>query len=186
MLPTHRLQQLLMVILLVGMATLPILAQPAVTPTSNGKSEPPSQTVTIQPEQEWWPFRATDNLATLIGYFLVFIASLLAYRQWRADQQWKRLEALMERIKAFTETPGSLNAIMMLSSHDREIPLWDKERPEDRYVRVKWDEVSRALIPTDLITYPYDSKQSAIRDSFNDLLGRLSHLEAFLEAKLLT
>jgi len=183
MLPTPRLQRFPMVILLVSLATLTILAQPTVTPTANGKTEPPSQTL-AQPEQEWWPLRATDNLATLIGYFLVFIASLLAHRQWRADQQWKRLEALMERIKAFTETPGSLNAIMMLSSQDREIPLWNKERPEDRYVRVKWEEVSRALIPTDMITYPYDSKRSAIRDSFNDLLGRLSHLEAFFGSEV--
>jgi hypothetical protein len=51
---------------------------------------------------------------------------------------------------------------------------------------VNWEEVSRALIPADMLTYPYDSKQSAIRDSFNDLLGRLSHLEAFLEAELLS
>src|SRR5215203_6611020 len=95
---THRLQWLVMVTLLVGLVTLPILAQPAGTPTSNGKSEPPSQKVTIQPEKESWLFRGTDNLATLIGYVLVSFASLLAYRQWRADQQWKRLDALMERI----------------------------------------------------------------------------------------
>ncbi len=177
MLLTHRIQWLLIVILLVGPATLPVMAQPAETPASN---------VTLQPEKESWFFRGTDNLTTLIGYGLVFIASLLAYRQWRRDQQWKRLEALMQRIKAFTETPGSLNAMMMLSSDDREVPLWDKEKPEERYVRVSWEEVSRALIPTDMLKYPYDSKQSAIRDSFNDLLGRLSHLEAFLEAELLS
>ena len=135
--------------------------------------------------EEPWLFRGTDNLATLIGYGLAAVASGLAFRQWKAEQRWKRKEVLMDRIRAFGDTPGARNAMMMLTSHDREVPLWDKERPEERYVRVTWGEVKRALIPGDLIAYTHDAKENAIRDSFEDFLGRLAHIEVYLEAGLL-
>lgn len=136
-------------------------------------------------EPKPWLFRGTDNLATLMGYLLVAGASIFAYRQWKAEQMWKRKEKLMELISAFSDTPGSRNAMMMLTSHDRDIPLFDKEKPEDCYVRVNWNEVARALIPADMLNYTYDPKQNAIRDSFEDFLGRLAHVEVYLEAHLL-
>lgn len=181
-------------IFLIAAATIIILSLPITAKAFT--ATPPDQTV--QPsshgELRWdatpWAFRQTDNITvvatSIIGYMLVAFASYFAYKQWIKDQRWKQIEALMDRIEAFGDTPGSKNAMMMMASQDREIPLWDKERPEDRYVRVSWDDVSRALIPGDMISYPYVAKLTAIRDSFEDFLGRLSHLQAFLEANLLT
>ena len=162
-----------------------IVAQSTEPTTVEAKVEQQSQALANQPDEKSWLFRSTDNLTSLIGYGIILLASIVAYTQWRRDQKWKRLEALLVRVKAFNDTPGSMNAIMMLFSEDREVPLWDKEKPEDRYVRVSNKEVSRALIPTDMLPQPYDAKMIAIRDSFNDLLNRLSHIEAFLEAELL-
>lgn len=189
-------QRLLIIILLIILGIFSILAQATDSPTLNIKTEQQSQGTANQPEEKPWHLRSTDNLTSLIGsgvvfitslvgYSLVLYASIVAYRQWRHDLRWKQLEVLMGRIKAFNETPGTMNAIMMLFSEDREVPLFDKEKPEDKYERVNSDEVSRALIPSDMLRYPYDPKLQAIRDSFNDLLGRLSHIEAFLEAELL-
>lgn len=104
-------------------------------------------------------------------------------RELRAQELlWKQKEALIERITAFGDTPGAYNAILMLSSPDREIPLWDKQKPEDRYVRVTWDEVAEAMVPEDMILPP---KLSAIRDSFGDFLSRLTHIELYRISDLL-
>lgn len=146
----------------------------------------------VPAEKTCWLYRSTDNLASLIGYFLVLIASYLTYNQWKKDQRWKRNEALfkrnealMDRVISFSITPGSWNAMLMLISPDRDIPLWDTEKPEDRYVRVLRLQVAVALLPKEYLPHIYSPKESAIRDSFGDLLGRLSHLEVYRESELL-
>ena len=132
-----------------------------------------------------WLFKEPDNLSNLLGYLLVFLGSAFAIIQWRRDQKWKRKELLISRVSAFNETPGALNALLMLDWSDREIPLWAKDRVEDRYVRVTRTEVTSALIPDTLLPSTYSVKESAIRNSFEDFLIKLSHLEMFLKNKLL-
>lgn len=158
-----------------GQPTRSVAVRPSTPETNTGDRSTP------------WPFRQTDNLASVLGYGLVSLVSVLAYRQWKADQRWKRVDALMERIMAFGDTQGSRNAMMMLTSHDRDVPLFDCEKPEDRYVRVTWNEVARALIPGNLVEYPYErNKDIAIRDSFEDFFGRFAHLKLYLDAGLLS
>lgn len=142
-------------------------------------------TATLRIPWRTWLVEPTDNLGTLLSASLVGVAAVLAYSQWAADQRWKRMEALMERIMAFGDTPGSRNAMMMLTTRERDVPLWDREKPECRYERVTWNEVAHALIPGNLIDYEYNKKEIAIRDSLEDFLGRLTHLGLYREAGLL-
>lgn len=135
-------------------------------------------------EKQGWS-GSIDDWLKLCGYFLVLGGSILTYYKWRKDQNWKRKETLMTRITSFSLTPGTWNAILMLESPDRNVPLWDKENREQKYVRVKRSEVAVALLPPNFLPYRYSPKETAIRDSFNDFLDRLSHLEFYRESNLL-
>ncbi len=132
-----------------------------------------------------WFFQSPDNLSTLLGYALVAGGTLFGYHQWAGEQRWKRREVLMNTITAFDATPGSRNAMMIISCPDRDIPLLDAESPKDRYTRVTWYEVAQALIPDDMLPHSYNNKRSAIRDSFEDFLGRLSYIEHYVASNLL-
>lgn len=133
-----------------------------------------------------WLFKSTDNLSILIGYIFVFLGLIIAFYQWRKGQKWKQKELLLKRIIAFSETPGALNAELMLASADRDIPLWAKEKIEERYIRIRRQEVAVALIPETYLSFQYSSKESAIRDSFDDFLIKLSHIEIYMDASLLS
>lgn len=93
---------------------------------------------------------------------------------------------MLQRIIAFSETPGALNAELMLASADRDVPLWAKEKIEERYIRIKRQEVAVALIPETYLPFQYSSKESAIKDSFDDFLIKLSHIEIYMDASLLS
>ena len=125
-------------------------------------------------------------LIAFAGGGFAFVKWLHEVRENRSlrneELTWKRKEALLKQITAFGETPGAYNAILMLSSPDREIPLWDNAQPEKRYVRVTWSEVAEAMVPKEI---PLSPKLSAIRDSFGDFLGRLTHLELYRSSSLL-
>ncbi|RYY06125.1 MAG: hypothetical protein EOP43_07180, partial [Sphingobacteriaceae bacterium] len=118
--------------------------------------------------------------------FLCFIGLIITYFQWRKDQKYKQKELLLKRIIAFSETPGALNAELMLASADRDVPLWAKEKIEERYIRIKRQEVAVALIPETYLPFQYSSKESAIKDSFDDFLIKLSHIEMYMSASLLS
>ena len=129
-----------------------------------------------------WFLSETDNLATLIGYVIATAAGLFAVWQWRKDQNWKKKEALLGRAIAFKDTPGSYNALLMLDSANRNIPLWDCDVPNDRWHVVYRKEVALALIPPTLLPYQHSESnlETAIRDCFSDLFARLTHIEVFL------
>ncbi|RZM18572.1 MAG: hypothetical protein EOO88_40370 [Pedobacter sp.] len=148
-------------------------------------TQPKKDSLAEKETERCWLFKDTDNLTTLIGYVLVVFATGLTYTQWRADQKWKRKEALMNRVTSFDATPGVWNALLMLGTPEREVPLWDKEKPEARYERVTRREVATALLPHEFLAITFCPKETAIRDSFDDFLKRLSHLEAYRESKLL-
>ena len=104
-------------------------------------------------------------------------------RALRAQElKWKQKEAMLKQILAFGDTPGAYNAVLMLGSPDREIPLWDRSKREECYVRVTWEEVAEAMAPKDA---PLPPKLSAIRDSIGDFLGRLTHMELYRSASLI-
>lgn len=137
---------------------------------------------------DWLPFLtwAVTLFAALIGGGFALAKWLREVRENRAlraqELLWKQKEALIDRIIAFGDTPGAHNALMMLGSPERDIPLWDKEKPEERYERVTWAEVAEAMAAEDM---PLSSKLSAIRDSFNDLLSRLTHIELYRSSSLM-
>lgn len=75
-----------------------------------------------------------EALLKLFSWFGALIAGGFAFIKWihevrenralRAQElMWKQKAALIERLTAFGDTPGAYNAILMLSSPDREIPL---------------------------------------------------------------
>ena len=154
-------------------------ATPTATPVSKGTPRSAKTETDLNSDSGPWLFRQTDNAATLIGYILVFGASCFAYKQWVAEQKWKRKETLMDLIAAFEDTPGSRNAMMMFTKVERDVALFDKDRREDCYVPVAPGEIARALIPDHFLERTYDPKQDAIRDSFDDFLGRLSRIATY-------
>ena len=133
-------------------------------------------------ELKYWLLRETDNFATLIGYFIAISAGAIAFWQWRKDQNWKKKEVLLSRAVAFKDTPGSYNALLMLDSANRNIPLWDSNEPDEKWRVVHRKDVALALLPPTLLAYPLTESnlESAIRDCFSDLFARLTHIEVFL------
>jgi hypothetical protein len=119
---------------------------------------------------EVWFFlvtRKTEHWSLLVSASGVAVA-IIALRRWAIELRWKRKEALFSFVDSFLDTPGAQNAMMMLHTKSREVPLWDKGTPEDRWVRVTWDAVSAAFTPgseNELPTGPFDT---AIRDCFGD------------------
>lgn len=126
-----------------------------------------------------WLFKSTDNLATLIGYVIVAIGARFTYRQWTRSEAWKRREVFFERVSSFIETPGNWNAILLLEYFEREVALWDKNNAEERYEYVTREQVATALIPPNLLVWTSAPKEMAIRDSFDDLLGRFAFVQLF-------
>lgn len=135
----------------------------------------------------WLASEQTSNLATLIGYLALVIGGTFAWWRWRHDERVRRVEHIVSRITSLENSPGAQNAKMLLYNHDRHVPLFaSDEPPERRYVRVTWEETARALIPPDMLEPLVDPKSTAIRDSFEDFLGRLGELELYLEMNVLT
>ena len=127
-----------------------------------------------------------DNLVGILTLVFAVPGALFAFFQWHRDQAWKRTTAAVERIRSFYETPGARNAMMILKSPRREIPLWDRQYPPEGgpYAIVTWDEAKWALIPTSWDAFD-DKKMTAIRDSFEDFTDRLTQIETYLDADLL-
>jgi hypothetical protein len=127
-----------------------------------------------------------ENLIGLLTLLFAIPGALFAFIQWHRDQAWKRTTAAFERLQSFYETPGTRNAMMILKSPKREIPLWDPQHPPTGgpYTMVTWEGAKWALIPTswDAIS---DNKLTAIRDSFEDFMDRMTQIEMFLDAGLL-
>ncbi len=126
------------------------------------------------------------NLATLLPAAITVGGGVFALWQWRIDQNWKRITTALERIRSFDETPGTRNAMMILKSPTRPIPLYDPREPPDKlYAPVTWDEAKWALLPT--ASNPLtDRKHNAIRDSFEDFMNRMTQIEMYLAAGRLT
>jgi hypothetical protein len=117
-----------------------------------------------------WLFNQTDNLTTLIGYMILAGGSIIAYRQWRAEQVWRKGEAssrrqemLSARVDSFY-TPATRNAILMMLSYERDILLW----PGEELTKVSWDDCARALIPALFREYLYDQKEIATPEAARD------------------
>jgi len=138
--------------------------------------------------QSWW-MAETSNLTTILGYLGALAAFLFGLHQYRNSDRWKRRETVLEYVRRFDDTPGARNAMMMLNTPGRQIPLWDKdEPPERRYTFVQTYAVAKALIPdnTGGLAHDYsDPALHAIRDSFEDFLARLKIFATFLKQGLL-
>lgn len=132
--------------------------------------------------QQW----LANNLIDLLTLVSVVVGAVVAYRQWHHDQRWKRINAAFERVRSFGETPGTRNAMMILKSPNVEIPLWDPHCPPPGgpYIHVTWEEAKWALIPTSL-DVDESPKTGAIRNSFEDLMDRMTQIEMFIAAGLL-
>jgi hypothetical protein len=108
---------------------------------------------------------------------LVGVAGIGIY-QWSKEQRWKRRTMVLDRVKAFGDTPGTYNAQLMLSGRRINVPLWDRDVSANPYVVINPEDVIIALA-IEPLSDPmwYDDKADAIRNSFNDFLSRLADLE---------
>ena len=120
-----------------------------------------------------------DSLNVLI----VFAAALAALIKWHLDERWKRRSAVRDRVKAFGDTPGTYNAQLMLAGRKVMVPLWDRNISRNPYETVTPKDVRTALSPP--TPGKLTDKADAIRNSFNDLLGRLSDFELDIRSGLL-
>ena len=129
------------------------------------------------------------NVLALLTLASTAVAGIFALRKWRSDEQWKRATAALERIKSFSETPGTRNAMMILKSRVRPIPLLDPASPPPDgtgiYRDVTWAEARDALVPTAWNT-DGSAGGNAVRDSFEDFIDRMIHIEMYLVAGLLS
>ena len=116
------------------------------------------------------------------------IAGVFALRKWRTDEKWKRTAAAFERIKSFAETPGTRNAMMILKSRRRPIPVFDPANPPKDgsgiYRDVSWEDAARALAPT-IWNADESPLGNAIRDSFEDFIARMTQIGIYLSAGLI-
>jgi hypothetical protein len=127
-----------------------------------------------------------DQAIQLAAIVTAGFGGWFALWQWHRDQRWKRISAAFDRIQAFNETPGTRNAMKILTCRCREVPLWDPQSPPAGgiYTYVSWDDAKAALLPTEYIAKASPTV-SAIRDSFGDFLDRLTQIQMYLEAGLL-
>lgn len=126
----------------------------------------------------------TEHLSLAVTSLGVFAAYIAVYR-WYVEQRWRRKEALFSFLDSFLDTPGAHNATMMLNSREREVPLWSKSAPEDRYTKVSWDDIAAAFTFDNSGALSSAPKHTAIRDCFGDFFGRLNRLQLLREEKLL-
>lgn len=117
---------------------------------------------------------------------ILAFSALAVFLQFRRDRLWRRKDTMRQFSEGFRDTPGARNAVLMLESPVREVPLWDAADPKDRYKWVTWDDVEIALIPASLGDVRYEPLYSAIRDSFFDLLNRFAGLEPLAKARMIT
>lgn len=109
-------------------------------------------------------------------------SGIWAVTVWRADQRWKRIGAAFERVASFDATPGTRNAMMILKSRSRPIPLYDAAAPlNERYCRVTWADAKRALVPTQF-NQDATAKTNALRDCFEDMMNRMTQIEMAIVA----
>ena len=133
----------------------------------------------------WW----SANILTVLTLASGLVAGLFAGYRWRSDENWKRTAAALERVKSFGDTPGTRNAMMILKSHKRPIPIFDAaDPPKDGsgiYCDVTWADAKTALVPTrwNDATSPLSN---AIRDSFEDFIGRMVQIEIYVAGGLIT
>lgn len=105
-------------------------------------------------------------LATNAVELLAVPSGIWAVATWHREQRWKRISTAFERVESFSKTPGVWNAMMILKSRARPIPLFDPAAPIiERYCDVTWADAKLALVPT---KYNHDSssKTNALRDCF--------------------
>jgi hypothetical protein len=118
------------------------------------------------------------ELLTMLG---VAVGACFALRRWDNEQRWKRRTAVLERIKAFADTPGAFNAQLMLQGRTVRVPLWDRTVSANPYTFVTPEEVAAALTPEPVgRNWPQNDRHDAIRHSVNDYLGRLADIDAFV------
>ncbi|HEX8672192.1 MAG TPA: hypothetical protein VF710_09895 [Longimicrobium sp.] len=109
---------------------------------------------------------------------LLIGTALFAVVQWRKEQRWKRRSLVLERVEAFGDTPGAYNAQLMLQGRRVKVPLWDRTVSKDPYTLVDPEEVAAALLPEKLgNVWHQNDRHDAIRNSFNDYLGRLADIQ---------
>lgn len=133
----------------------------------------------------WW----SANIVSLLTLVSGVIAGLFAAYKWRQDERWKRTAAALERVKSFDETPGTRNAMMILKSHTRPIPVFDAANPpQDKsgiFRDVSWGQAKDALLPT---RWNRDATPlgNAVRDSFEDFIARMIQIELYTAGGLIT
>ncbi len=124
---------------------------------------------------------ATWFAANAVALFAV-PSGIWAVTVWRADQRWKRIGAAFDRVASFDATPGTRNAMMILKSRRRSIPLFDPAAPfGERYAEVSWLDARQALVPT-RFNCDATAKTNAVRDCFEDMMNRLTQIEMAIVA----
>lgn len=127
----------------------------------------------------WWLGQWTPAHVSAAADIVVAIGAILAVKEYHRQGKLSRQQRMREFHQGFNDTPGARNALLMIERPEGEIPLFDD--PKNKWQMVTWAEVESALSPGASHANPRDS---AIQNSFLDLMSRWAGLELMRQQRL--
>jgi hypothetical protein len=153
-----------------------------VFPDSRGEVRKPHEIFGVQ-EAFMNEVEIVLDIVKITGAATAFIVGLAQYRK---AQRWKRAEFVANEVKEFNALHEVRNAKFMLDWTERYVDLYpEKEKPEERRVRVTDDILIAALAPHSRVK-GFTQDGARIRDTFDEFFGRLERFENFIAADLIS
>lgn len=135
----------------------------------------------------WWHALTADGqlkLLALVGASIAFVIGLFQYRK---TQRWKRAEWVAQEMKDFFDDPSVKMALQLLDWGSRRAELFpSRADPEDRFVRVRDDDLAKALADHSDRPGGFTPTEAALRDLFDHFLDRLERINSFVDAGLVS
>lgn len=148
-------------------------------------------------------------VVSILGFAGTIATILLAIRQYKRAEQWKRAEFVAREVKDFESNPAVRNALSMIDWSTRRVNLAQKQNPTDEDLEfvtrtIQW----KALLPHTVKSQSWRFKagdselspalhsgplkegftltEARIRDSYDLFLDYLQRFSSFVESDLLT
>ncbi len=125
----------------------------------------------------------------LAGGVLALATFVFALVQYRREQQWRRVEFLVDAVKEFEESWGVKNIMQILDGEDLEMELRPDAADPAKRKLVVTDDFFVAALPQYGDNYEIEGDRAtekiAIRESLDDFLTRLDRFNSHIETGLI-